>query len=668
MAVNLTVEQLSNALRLGSSTEETAEATRLLAYATEAVVKHAPAASDTAHTEAAIRLCGYLYDQPSAGRGQSFAHAGRNSGAWAILLAYRIHRAGSTREAIQEAQAAVGSINNPVIDVTITGDALVITFADGSTESHELPAGGGGVDQVARDEAQAAQSDIDQHEATPHNHDTTARTEAGNAQTTADSALSAAEATQQEIDDHEANHPSGGGGGESTPPVVLVDAEAYTEHGDVTIEGWRDYDFIQFFCTHGTNTYQSEPVNTAQLVLLSPVLVPMGRNVAWTLTISATDDDLISLAASSGTGVPSPNANSTITVIGWFAGTAVEGGGGAGLPNGSDALDELRWRGEAWTPISPNDTQYAAWTRDATYATLETLFNAVAAEPGGLGATADAVLFNLDRTATISNRLDLATVITLDAIWPVGGTAPYIWLVSPKFYGWLPNYQARSFTRKAAGSVGEAQLELADFVIQDYPLSIDGVPYDVGVVQCPLDRPEQTDQLVAQMQYTAPVQTTRDISQTEVVTPGGGGGGNGNGNGNGNGGGPAAKWYWASFVNGPFTDGTAKASNFQTFPIGPYADYAALQAAVISGEVAQLAVRVSENDHGDADQDHQTAIFPNILGFYESAGLFKLFPGHALSVDPVSFEVTFGATELTIETDADIASSPLVQVRIGIWV
>ena len=95
MAVVLTVEELKNALRLGNSTEETAEVTRLLAYSTEAVERHAPEATDTAASEAVIRLSGYLFDQPNAGRGLSFAHAGRNSGAWAVLLPYRIHRAGS---------------------------------------------------------------------------------------------------------------------------------------------------------------------------------------------------------------------------------------------------------------------------------------------------------------------------------------------------------------------------------------------------------------------------------------------------------------------------------------------------------------------------------------------------------------------------------------------
>ncbi len=99
MAVTLTAAELAAALRLGDSAEETAEATRLLGYATEAVTKHAPDAPDVAHNEAAIRLAGYLFDMPNAGRGAGYADALRNSGAAAILHPYRVHRAGSTAEA-----------------------------------------------------------------------------------------------------------------------------------------------------------------------------------------------------------------------------------------------------------------------------------------------------------------------------------------------------------------------------------------------------------------------------------------------------------------------------------------------------------------------------------------------------------------------------------------
>ena len=96
MAVTLTVDELAAALRLGDSAEELAEATRLHAYATEAITKQAPAAPDVAANEAAIRLTGYLFDQPTASRADSYANAMRNSGAGRMMLPYVTHSFGST--------------------------------------------------------------------------------------------------------------------------------------------------------------------------------------------------------------------------------------------------------------------------------------------------------------------------------------------------------------------------------------------------------------------------------------------------------------------------------------------------------------------------------------------------------------------------------------------
>ncbi|WP_419942789.1 hypothetical protein [Candidatus Palauibacter sp.] len=100
MAVTLTAEHLRGALRIDDSAEQVAEATRLLAYGTAAVERHLGSAfastPDAIANEAVIRLAGYLYDQPNAGRGVAYANALRNSGASAMLLPYRIHRAGST--------------------------------------------------------------------------------------------------------------------------------------------------------------------------------------------------------------------------------------------------------------------------------------------------------------------------------------------------------------------------------------------------------------------------------------------------------------------------------------------------------------------------------------------------------------------------------------------
>ena len=214
MALTLTQAELSAAIRLGDSTEETDEATRLLGYVTAAISTHLADAYEDAPeaivNEAGIRLGAYLFDAPNAGRGLSYANAGRNSGAWAILLPFRVHRAGTTGEAVAAAQEAVGTPGNQVTGVVVDSGYLVVTLADGSITRQALPGMGGSEDQTARDAAaaaqatadgaqtaaDAAQAELDAHEGTPHNTDATARDAAAAAQTAADAA-------QAELDAHE---------------------------------------------------------------------------------------------------------------------------------------------------------------------------------------------------------------------------------------------------------------------------------------------------------------------------------------------------------------------------------------------------------------------------------------------------------------------------------
>ena len=190
MAVTLTIAQLSAAVRLGDTAEETAQATRLLNLATQAIAKHAPDAPDVVQNEAVIRVAGYLYDAPQASAGAGFADILRNSGAAALLLPYRIHRAGSTAEAVAAARA-VGTADNPVVDVSVAGITLTVTFADGSQETHTLPAGTGeaAVDDVARTAAAEARADAD-----------TAQTTANAAGFAATAAGAAAAMAQGEVD------------------------------------------------------------------------------------------------------------------------------------------------------------------------------------------------------------------------------------------------------------------------------------------------------------------------------------------------------------------------------------------------------------------------------------------------------------------------------------
>ena len=179
--------------------------------------------------------------------GPGFAASLANSGAGAILLPYRIHRAGSVAEAAALAVQS-GSVGNPVVQISIVGNDLVVEYADGTTADVPLPAavsqgnpvvnlslgsgnvltilhvdgseeridlpatggGGPGEDATARASAATAQTaandaqaEIDTHEATPHNTDITARDAADGAQSTADGAQGTAAAAQGAIAAHE---------------------------------------------------------------------------------------------------------------------------------------------------------------------------------------------------------------------------------------------------------------------------------------------------------------------------------------------------------------------------------------------------------------------------------------------------------------------------------
>lgn len=90
----LTVDQLRVAIRAGNSSAETAILTRLLAVSQAIVEVTAPGAPEPVKDEAAVRIAGYLFDQPNAGARVNYASASRNSGALSLLSKWRVHRAG----------------------------------------------------------------------------------------------------------------------------------------------------------------------------------------------------------------------------------------------------------------------------------------------------------------------------------------------------------------------------------------------------------------------------------------------------------------------------------------------------------------------------------------------------------------------------------------------
>ena len=766
MAVTLTLDQLTAAMRLGDSPEETAEATRLLAYATEAVEQWAPMAPFVVQNEAVIRLASQMFDQPTATRG-AYANALRNSGAARILMPYRIHGAGSTDDAVATAQSAIGTADNPVIDVTVIGADIFVSFHDGTTETYTLPdgaldqvardaaaanatelddklsrldviagtgiaiantvgsttgftinatGGGGGVgvsfvlsggqwewfyngppiagevyysgsaftpgiyqwgfgcqgayssaqaellalavdstilisqhasryqtitltttptivgdvvtvtgtldrggsfllpqnsanvtitvtnsetsdlDQVARDAAaqaertaEAAQTSADTaitqghtnlgsittHIASQHNQDDTARQEAVDAgteisnhesatnphsitvYTDADADLrvqaaqgtiepsntpgtpSAGDAASWSPENHDHGFDPGHGGtgditgivtdsasglaggesgGEATLTLDLSGLDEmngqylhrdsdrlYVEYRSDTSNVRRQISLFELVqgLMRATNTAHNSPADNDRFFVMD-VSYEGGtpRYIQWSaLRARFTFNDAINLAAPDTEDTDkAPSRQAVAEAIASVTGTLVPG---------TEALDELRWRNNTWTPISPVATTYIAMTRGNTFTSLNQLFTDVSGEAGGYGFSADGALRPANAVISASNRTGETWELTVDAIWPVGEDAPFVWLITPTFHDWQPNFTAHFTTENGQGQVES----IRDVVIPAAPwtLTIDGVPFQVAIIEMPLARPIDTDWMSVSFLYTAPAATARVV-------------------------------------------------------------------------------------------------------------------------------------------------------------
>ena len=349
MAVD--VEQLAIGLRLsadgaGLTNAQTAILTRLFGVAEAFVELRAPAANQAAKDEAVVSMASYMYDRPKAAAERRYADAWANSGAAFIVAPWVVQRLGdASGEALPPSSG--GGLSDAerarlLPDSAADGQVAVYQDASGLWIAEDLPAGEGGTEDLVARAAAAAAQDVVTHDSAGDSHEDIrdaieGRVTQDDVESTAQRLInSAGHATNvdlgragERIDTNRDNltahegTPHGGGNGETptptpTPPTVLVDGAAYAAHGDVTVAGWRGYAFVQLFYAVGGSTYMTPPVNTVQLIAFTSLIVPVGRNVEWTLAIDAADDDVINTAqSSSGNAVAAPTATSTITVIAW---------------------------------------------------------------------------------------------------------------------------------------------------------------------------------------------------------------------------------------------------------------------------------------------------------------------------------------------------------------
>ena len=331
--VAVTLIQLAAALRLGDGVTAPTEPvagilSRLLDVSQAFVAIAAPDAPEAIADEATIRMSAYLYDSPTSASGDRFAASWRNSGTEALVSRWVVRRAGGEGDG---APSGGGSSTGGLDDAQVRAivESLIGEHAD-QENVHHTPPEGGAQAVVVHNAASDSHEDIRESitgRVTQDQVEETANRLINAAGHATNIDLAEAEAAIQRNSDALVQHegtPHGGGNGGTptpatpTPPVVLVNGAAYTAHGDVTAAGWRDYDFVQLFYAVGGNTYMAAPVSTVQLIAFTSLIVPIGRNVEWTLSIDAAADDVINTAQStSGNAVAAPTATSTITVIAW---------------------------------------------------------------------------------------------------------------------------------------------------------------------------------------------------------------------------------------------------------------------------------------------------------------------------------------------------------------
>ena len=143
-----------------------------------------------------------------------------------------------------------------------------------------------------------------------------------------------------------------GGQGTATPPTIIVDAISYTAHGAVTVGSWRDYDVLQFIYFDGNSYYPAISFATSALELANAAgkVMRLSFEQNTSLDIHSTDgsDDITVDFHNSG---PIVGANSTMTVLGWFAGSNGADGsdGTAGAAGAAGADGAQGQRGPAGT-------------------------------------------------------------------------------------------------------------------------------------------------------------------------------------------------------------------------------------------------------------------------------------------------------------------------------
>ena len=683
MAVTITVAELAEANRIGSTTRETSEVSRLRDYAIATISQHLGTTYDDTPEVvvnlAAAQLVGYLYDKPTVSGGVVLANAFKFSGAGQALFPYRIHHVGLVGgDLVRAAQASVGTEGNPVTDVTIIAGELVVTFADGSTETHTLPAGDSAVVDApdgrlpgAPVEMRIAWSDggpltADQFTvAAGATVGTTAATE------NPDALPPPLYTIPYPIDDfynlgfwfagptitalmRNPSLPVDWTGYYTDPPVALeVEGVAGVMVWTEPVKVINYLGGVAWFAVLPGSLIATQTWVTARIadIMLSGGGITEAQAQALIDTAVADFETATEIEAVVTAAIAALPEYQTLAQVNTLITTAIDAlmlGGQtatevqaaidahAAMPNihhtpGRPQPIAGSWRFTYQTPMQSGLVYYA---NAEPAGELDTWIFTGGSNTVGRAQLTDLAIGEILRIEQ-SNAATRYQTITLSLAPEVNG-------VNITIYG-------------TADRVGQFEIPgaLSDVTVSVSPQ----VP--VGVDQEARDSAEAAQSEIDTHELST--HNTDTTARTDLAaheaTPHGGGSGS------------AASWHWVGSVTaGLWQAGVSRAAALQTFPIGGYGDYDALRDGLTSGAIAQVAIYMQQIDVGGADGDEVILITPNITGFTQVNGAqFNVYPPWGLGVDPNRLQATFGVAGLTMVSEVEIAAASSLIMRVGVW-
>ena len=658
----VTVQILTRAVRAGTDTDTQAELTRLLGVAQAIVGAYIGTATvpDAVKDEATIRVVGFLFDAPMAGRSTLYANALRSSGALGLLAPYRVHRAGS----IEAAAAA---------DDGGGADLAALTARVAALEANQLP-GGGEVDQVL------------------------ARTSGGRGWRAVFDLLPEIGLSKLTSAVRALLLPTGGSVGQ-VPTKTSTGVEWQSASGGALTTAQQKMlaaAFAEAFEETLSRPLVANLTNAdGEAILTQPTGVDQDRELAvdyadsdgtdraewlksvgvgdWIYLVAGTKALLFQVEAASddsGNSVRKflfTNANAVATGGGFALTTAVSD---VSILFGGKDLNGLMLR-DASNADSGAYSNLAGTDEPKTF----TGYTRAGANSGNLTGTGEwfgtadndtttGIFVKAGELAQMRKRIKVGHILQFGDGYQVevksnvyeyaSGSGKIIQFIQNNVVGTIPAVNASTVLRALGDNIHRNEVSKAalkaTLPAAGKWLKVNSGGTDVEGVDAPRQLPA-TD-VDGERGYVLKRKAAADGVLFAAESSGGGSG------------------SWAKvgdkIQSSNLAANTTVDLGLDSFPILGAADYAALRTKLTDGTIKHVAIKITQNDTGDVDSDGGVFVFPNALPFRDGSYNFDIWPAWNFNVNPTRVRVSWESTKITLQMDAAY-TGPTLSVVVAVF-